>query len=358
MTLLRRIALVLAVPALLTACSSPERTDDDPGPGGSTPSAGSATPSPSIEPTPGEGEFMNPVIDTDMPDPFVLDTGETYYLYSTTNITDHFPYATSDDLVTWEQQGDAMPRLAGWANGNTWAPEVTETSAGYVMYYTARAPGLARADGAGAQCVGVAVAETPAGPFVDDSSEPLICQLELGGTIDASIVRDVDDSLWLIYKNDGNCCAIPTRFFMRKMDDDGLSFAGDEIPVEGIVNDQPWEGAVVEAPTIHHRDGIYYLFYSGNNYRSADYAVGYATSDSLTGPYQDAEENPILATANGAIGPGHQALIEDRDGDLWLVYHSWAGSSFLERNVWLDELSFDDGRPVVHGPDAEPQPAP
>lgn len=365
MTPLRRIGLLVVV-LMLTACSSPDRTGGDPASWTSSPSAGPQPPaaasdaptSESAQPTPREGEFANPVIDTDMPDPFVLDTGDRYYLYSTTNITDNYPYATSDDLVTWEPQGDAMPRLAGWANGNTWAPEVTQTSAGYVMYYTARAPGLARPDGAGAQCVGVAVAETPDGPFVDESSEPLVCQLDLGGTIDASIVRDVDDSLWLIYKNDGNCCSIPTRFFMRQMTEDGLAFAGDEIPVEGILNDQPWEGGVVEAPTIHHRDGAYYLFYSGNNYRSAGYAVGYATSDSLTGPYEDAEENPILSTANGAIGPGHQALIEDRDGDLWLVYHAWASSAFLERNVWIDELSFEDGRPVVHGPDAEPQPAP
>ena len=327
---------------------------------GSGASGAASAPSPpeSVEPTPGEGEFANPVIDVDMPDPYVLDTGDVYYLYSTTNLSSNYPYAVSEDLVSWEQRGDAMPRLPAWANGNTWAPEVTETSAGYVMYFTARAAGLKRPDGADAQCVGVAVSETPDGPFVDESTEPLVCQLELGGTIDASIVRDVDDTLWLIYKNDGNCCAMPTRFFMRQMSEDGLTFAGEEIVVEGIVNDQEWEGGVVEAPTIYFRDGTYYLFYSGNNYKSADYAVGYATSESLTGPYQDAPENPILATENPAIGPGHQTLIEDPDGDLWMVYHAWKGSSFLERNVWIDELVFEDGKPVVQGPDGEPQPVP
>jgi beta-xylosidase len=276
----------------------------------------------------------------------------------TTNITDNYPYATSEDLVTWEPRGDAMPRLPAWANGNPWAPEVTQTSAGYVMYFTARAAGVKRPDGADAQCVGVAVGDTPDGPFVDDGAEPLVCQVALGGTIDASIVRDVDGSLWLIYKNDGNCCAMPTRLYMRPMSEDGLTFAGKEVEVDGIVNDQEWEGGVVEAPTIHHHDGTYYLFYSGNNYRSADYAVGYATATSLTGPYADAEENPILASGNGAIGPGHQALAADPDGDLWMVYHAWSSSAFLERNVWIDELRFDGGRPVVDGPDLEPQPMP
>jgi beta-xylosidase len=347
---------------LLLGCASP---NDD---GGASLASGRASLSPapsasvpeppeSVAPTPGEGEFMNPVIDANMPDPFVLDTGDEYYLYSTTNITYNYPYATSDDLVTWEVQGEAMPRLPIWANGNTWAPEVTETPAGYVMYFTARAPQLVRPDGAGSQCVGVAVSPDPGGPFVSDSREPLVCQVDLGGTIDASIVRDVDDSLWLIYKNDGNCCGLPTRFFMRPMSEDGLTFAGDEIEVEGIVNDQPWEGGVVEAPTIHFHEGTYYLFYSANDYAGPDYAVGYATSSSLTGPYQDAQENPILATAGTAIGPGHQTIIADRDGDLWLVYHAWE-YTLRERKVWIDELRFEDGRPVIDGPDSTPQEAP
>ena len=357
----RPLALtVLAV--VVAACGPAEqpRPDGDGGTAAPTPTATSTglQPSPSTDPTPGEDEFANPVIDTDMPDPFVLDAGERYYLYSTTNITDNYPYATSEDLVTWEPRGDAMPRLPAWANGNPWAPEVTQTSAGYVMYFTARAAGVKRPDGADAQCVGVAVGDTPDGPFVDDGAEPLVCQVALGGTIDASIVRDVDGSLWLIYKNDGNCCAMPTRLYMRPMSEDGLTFAGKEVEVDGIVNDQEWEGGVVEAPTIHHHDGTYYLFYSGNNYRSADYAVGYATATSLTGPYADAEENPILASGNGAIGPGHQALAADPDGDLWMVYHAWSSSAFLERNVWIDELRFDGGRPVVDGPDLEPQPMP
>jgi beta-xylosidase len=347
---------------LMSACtpsdegaSSPTDPHTAVGPSGSA--SGSVEPSESAAPTPGEGEFVNPVIDRDMPDPYVLDTGDRYYLYSTTNISDNYPYATSDDLVNWEQQGDAMPRLPIWANGNTWAPEVTETSAGYVMYFTARAPGLVRPDGASAQCVGVAVSETPDGPFVDDSEEPLVCQLDLGGTIDASIVRDVDGSLWLIYKNDGNCCSMPTRFFMRPMSEDGLTFAGDEIEVQGIVNDQTWEGGVVEAPTILHRDGTYYLFFSANDYAGPRYAVGYATSTSLTGPYVDAEENPIMSTEGTAIGPGHQTIIADRDGDLWLVYHAWEWT-LSERHVWIDELAFEDGRPVIDGPDAEPQAVP
>jgi beta-xylosidase len=261
--------------------------------------------------------------------------------------------------VTWEYQGSSMPKPPRWSDRFYWAPEVAETSAGFVMFYTARAKDIKRPDGKNAQCVGIARADTPDGPFVDDSTEPVVCQAELGGTIDASVVRDVDGSLWMIYKNDGNCCHIPTRFFMRKMSEDGLAFAGDEVEVQGITDDVPWEGGVVEGPTIYQRDDVYYLFYSGNHYKGIQYAVGYATSPALTGPYTDAEENPILKTVTGTgpFGPGHQALIEDRDGDLWMLYHSWE-KTFKLRYVWMDELAFEDGKPVVQGPDHEPQPVP
>jgi len=331
------------------------------------PSAGASSGAPSasvaasasVIPSPGEGEFVNPVIKRNMPDPYVLAVEDTYYLYSTEDGSNRYPYATSSDLVTWEYQGSAMPRPPKWTDRNYWAPEVTETPAGYVMYYTARSREIMRPSGDGAQCVGVAVAESPEGPFLDDSDEPLVCQPELGGTIDASVVRDVDDSLWLIYKNDGNCCSIPTRFYMRRMAEDGLSFNGEEIEVEGVVNDEQWEGNVVEAPTIYHLDGTYYLFYSANDYAGVPYAVGYATSTELTGPYEDAPENPILSTVQrvGPFGPGHQTLIEDPDGDLWMVYHAWE-KTFSQRHVWIDEVVFEDGKPVVQGPDAEPQAVP
>jgi beta-xylosidase len=172
-------------------------------------------------------------------------------------------------------------------------------------------------------------------------------------------VRDADEALWLIYKNDGNCCSMGTRFYMRQMSEDGLTFAGDEIEVEGVVNNRPWEGRVVEAPTIWFQDDTYYLFFSANDYASAFYAVGYATSSELTGPYEDAEENPILKSERGGpgFGPGHQTLIEDRDGDLWMVYHAWE-KTFSKRQVWIDEVVFEDGKPVVQGPDVGPQPVP
>jgi beta-xylosidase len=226
------------------------------------------------------------------------------------------------------------------------------------MYYTARDAS------AGKQCVSYAVASSPAGPFEDANDEPFICQRDLGGSIDPSPFVDSDGRRYLLWKNDGNCCGITTSIWIAELAPDGRSLRGKPRDV-GASNDQTWEGRVVEGPNLVLHDGTYYLFYSANDYASAFYAVGYATSRTVTGPYTDAAENPILATKGRAAGPGGQTVVEGRDGRAWMLYHAWdidaiGDQAGGERSLWLDRLEFVDGKAVVHGPTdtAQPEPMP
>ena len=326
------------------------------------PASSSVAPS---APVAGEGEFINPVIDTDFPDPHVVRFGDTYYAYAT-----GFRYSTSPDLVEW-----AHPRLlelrSRWTSRDLWAPEVAETSAGFVLYYTGRSSLPTPAGDLPAQCVGRAVADTPEGPFEDELSEPWLCQPDEGGTIDASPFVDAEGTRWLLYKNDGNCCNRPVKIWIQQLSDDGLSLVGEPVDL-GIEADNRWEGAVIEAPTLWLDGGTYFLFYSANAYYDASYAVGYATADTVTGPYVEAEENPVLhATFDDlrsdpslvAAGPGHQSIVADEDGDLWMAYHAWNRTANGyerggDRTMWIDELQFAEGRPTIDVPDAAPQQAP
>jgi beta-xylosidase len=112
------------------------------------------------------------------------------------------------------------------------------------------------------------------------------------------------------------------------------------------------------------QEDTYYLFFSGNVYNTINYAVGYATCQSPTGPCEDAAENPILKTDTErppVLGPGHQTVVLDDDGETWFVYHAWAppvGGQLEKRFVHIDRLTFEDGKPVVHGPTQEPQARP
>lgn len=361
----RTLALLASAGVALSACGPA----DEGGPGGAsvqlsdTPSESASASGTPVAATPGEGQFVNPVIGTDFPDPHVVRFEDTYYVYAT-----GFKFSTSADLVDWGP-AQVLEVRSPWALRDRWAPEVAQTNAGYVVYYTARSD-LETPGEDTAQCLGRAVSATPEGPFVDELTEPWICQPELGGTIDASPFLDADGTRWLLYKNDGNCCSRPVSLWIQQLSEDGLSVVGEPIDL-GIQADNRWEGAVVEAPTLWLHEGTYYLLYSANAYYDASYAVGYATAESVTGPYTEAEENPILHASFEdlredaslvAAGPGHQSIVEDLDGDLWVAYHAWTRTAIGypegARSMWIDELSFEDGRAVIAGPDAEPQEVP
>lgn len=344
----RSVALVSATIIGLAACAPSG------GPGG-----GDASASTPASAGAGAGEFTNPVIAENFPDPHILRVGDTYYAYATGSANANIQVARSADLVSWELLSDALPELPLWqiaSQSRTWAPEVAQLGDRFVMHYTGGNVAIGR------QCLSVAVADQPEGPFVDDSEEPLVCQEELGGSIDSHVFVDADGSPYLFWKNDGNCCNQVTEIFAAPLSPDGLTLLGEPVRV-GAENSQAWEGHVIEAPTVVLHEGTYYLFFSANDYASSDYAVGYATADTVTGPYADAEENPILATRPPAAGPGHQTVIAGPNGDLWMAYHAWdidaiGDAAGGRRRVWIDRLTFEDGRPIVHGPTADPQARP
>lgn len=316
--------------------------------------AGCTTPPPpeSEAPVP---TFTNPVFLENFPDPGAVLVDGTWYAYGTNNATQNVPILTSPDLVTWTPSGDALPEVGKWAErGNTWAPEVIAGDGGYLLYYTARSTT------AGRQCIGVAYAKSPAGPFVDDGAEPLICQADEGGSIDASPYRDADGGLWLHWKNDGNAIGRPTHLYGSRLGADGRSLTGKT--VELLTNDAPWENHVIEAPQMVRHDGRLFLFYSANAFDQDVYAMGYAECDGPLGPCRKAAENPILRSSPAAAGPGHTFLVTTPGGETWLLYHAWPpdaiGSVTPGRQLWLDRVEWPGGRPVVQGPTADPQSVP
>jgi beta-xylosidase len=312
---------------------------------------------------PAEGEvFQNPVIRRDFADPGIIRVGDTYYAYSTNAASRNVPLATSTDLVNWEYQADAMPALPSWAQlggSYVWAPEVIQIADDqYNLYFTARDKAADR------QCIGVAVSDKPEGKFKDTRDAALVCQVEEGGSIDASPFRDADGALYLYWKNDGNCCNIATWIYVQAMSDDGLSLVGE--PTRLIRNEHAWEGRVIEAPTMWLQDGRYTLFFSGNDYAGPPYAVGYARCESALGPCESAPENPILSSVldgpTPVIGPGHQTIILDKEDKPWVAYHAWqvtsSGTRGGARYMWLDRLTWEGDTPIINGPTTEPQPVP
>ena len=182
----------------------------------------------------------------------------------------------------------------------------------------------------------------------------------LGGAIDPDVFRDRDGSLYLYWKNDGNCCDISTHIFVQRLSVEGLRLTGPRVSL--AINDQPWEANVVEAPTMWRHGNIYYLFYSGGRYDSNRYAVGYSRCAGPLGPCTENRANPILYSRCQAAGPGGEAIIEDRAGQTWMVYHAWpsetVGGASPGRVLWIEPLMWTAHGPIVGGSTCAQQPVP
>ncbi|WP_222194206.1 family 43 glycosylhydrolase [Modestobacter italicus] len=302
---------------------------------------------------------VEPVIDANFPDPDVLLVDGVYHAYATNSDGQNVQHRTSRDLVHWRAQADVLPVLGNWVGecsfapgGATdrciWAPEVSAVpGGGYALYYTARDELAPR------QCIGVAVAASPDGPFTPVGDQPLVCPdgargtTDLGGAIDAATYTE-DGQLYLLWKADGNCCpGLTAIIYLQPLSADGTRLTGP--PQELIRRDRAFEGNVVEAPTLVKRGSTYTLFYSANDFGGGGYRTAYATSPSLTGPYTKATTELMTTDRfRGDVrGPGGQDVVTDRRGGTAILFHGW-DPTYSYRAVYLSELEWDaDGVPSV-----------
>ncbi|HET9427076.1 MAG TPA: glycoside hydrolase family 43 protein [Allosphingosinicella sp.] len=318
--------------------------------------SGSAALQPAVAPPcPGEAAGESPLrglgtgsprllLDANFPDPFVARFDGAFHAYATGAQLErsqaNVQYIRSRNLAEWSAPAEALPaaNLPAWVDRShpqVWAPEVASIGGRYVLYFNARHAALTRTetppDGPRVlqrHCLGAAVANAPEGPF-QGIDAPLVCAEFANGVIDANVFRDGEDgALYLYYKEDGNCCGPGSAIYVQGLSTDGLAALGAPIRLVAS-NDSPdshddWEWRVVEAPTMVRRDRDYHLFYSGNFFGNANYAVAYLSCASPRGPCRDNGDNPILRSHDESplIGPGHQSLLEHA-GRTLIFFHGW-----------------------------------
>lgn len=266
-------------------------------------------------------------------DPYILFDGGIYYAYGTHSAEGIEVYCSSD-LESWEPKGLALSKSNTTESRRFWAPEVYRIGEKYYMYYTAD------------EHLFVAIASSPTGPFRQQGGpmmEPLIGNEKC---IDSSVFFDDDGRVYCFFVRftDGNC------IWMCQLHNDLMT------PIEGTLCkcfgvSQPWEqklGRVNEGPFVLKRGGIYYLTYSGNDFRSPDYAVGYATTRSLavadgeTPSWQKYSGNPILLRIENLSGTGHHSFFYDAGSRLRIVFHAHhAADQVSPRSMYIGTADFD-----------------
>jgi arabinan endo-1,5-alpha-L-arabinosidase len=319
--------------------------------------------------------YTNPVLDQDFPDPTVIHAPDGYYYaYGTQTLLDakwiNIQVARSADLVHWQHLGDALPEKPRWARSTQdfWAPSVIYDGSTYFMYYSAT-PDICHRHERG-HGLAVATSSSPAGPFVD-MGKPLL--LGLGFEyIDPMAFDDPVTGKRLLYWGSG---FQPIK--VQELAPDRMSFAKASEPID-LIWPNPVKDAfprLVEASWLMRHENFYYLFYSGDNCcgPDAEYGVMVARSHNATGPFETLEQakgvphSLILERSDRWLAPGHNSIITDKAGDVWIVYHAIDVNRPRQRQqdeinsrriLLMDRIEWKDGWPVVGIPSDEPRAPP
>lgn len=301
----------------------------------------------------------NPVLPGFHADPEILyaEQTQTYYIYSTTDGHPgwggwYFTVFSSKDLKNWKEEGvmlDVKSDQVPWAKGNAWAPCIEEkkVSSGYryYFYYSAHPT-----DGNSKQ-IGVAVSDSPTGPF-KDLGHPIVTESPAGGgqQIDVDVFTDPVSGKSYLYWGNGYMAG-------AELSKDMLSVKKKTIrvltPQGGTLQDYAYR----EAPYVFYRKGLYYFLWSVDDTGSPNYHVAYGTSTSPLGPVRVAEQPVVLIQRpeKHIYGPAHNSVIQLPGTDEWRIVYHRINRHFLKnapgihREVCIDKLEFnEDGsiRPV------------
>jgi hypothetical protein len=274
----------------------------------------------------------------DFPDPDIITVGGTYWAYSTGSAGRNLQVISSDQLLAGASPTDPLPVLPTWAvPGLTWAPGVVQLGSRFVMYY------VAHDAAAGVQCIGMATSPTPAGPFVDPSASPFLCQVSAGGSIDPRPFVAPDGRLYLLFKSDGDTGPSSPTIWSQPLSPDGASVVGS--PVRLLTATAAWEFPVIERPAMEALDGRDYLFFAANRYDTPQSGIGYAVCASPLGPCTDrTPAAPFVGTKAPVVGPSGPAPFRSPAGAPFLGFAAWSGGVGYPnggvRSLWVGVLGF------------------
>ncbi|MBD0831551.1 family 43 glycosylhydrolase [Aestuariibaculum sediminum] len=289
-------------------------------------------------------EDNNPVLSGFYADPEIIysQKDKKYYIYPTSDGFNgwsgtYFKTFSSPDLVNWTDEGIILDlkKDVSWADRNAWAPCAIEKKVDgkykYYYYFTA------------AQKIGVAVADSPTGPFVD-SGQPIIGKkpegINRGQEIDPDIFTDPVSGKSYLYWGNGYMGVVELNNDMVSVKPNSFKLLNPGVTFR-------------EGTEVFYRNGTYYFLWSENDTRSPNYRVRYATANSPLGPLNIPENNLILEKRpeKGIYGTGHNSVINVPDTDQWyVIYHRFnrpkgitmGRAAGFNREVCIDKIEFND----------------
>ena len=295
----------------------------------------------------------NPILPGFHADPEILYSNKTgkYYIYSTTDGKPgwggykYYVYSSSD-LKEWKNEGvalDAKSDQISWANGNLWAPAAVEVkqkdgSYKYYLYFSARP------NDNGRKQMGVAVSDSPTGPFVD-LGHPLLAKNHPGCNgqlIDVDVFIDPISKKPYLYWGNSFMAGAELEPSMTKIKDETVTVM---TPKGGSLKDYAYR----EAPYVFYRNGLYYFMWSVDDTGAANYHVAYGTSKSPLGPIEVAKDPIVLIQdpQHEIYGTAHNSVIQKPGTDEWYIVYHRINKDYIHfqpgvhREVCIDKMEFN-----------------
>jgi hypothetical protein len=167
--------------------------------------------------------------------------------------------------------------------------------------------------------------------------QPLISAVVANWHAVRDALADVDEAAPILE-------AMQTPIHAQALSENGETLVGEDSVV--LVNDQDWEGHLIEGPWVTRQNGRYYIFYAGNDFGTPAYGLGVASADHPLGPYEK-QDAPLLKSTRSWWGPGHASVAPGLDGKPQLFFHAYfpgTGGYNAFRALLTTGLRFCPGR--------------
>ena len=231
---------------------------------------------------------------------------------------------SSTDLINWTNEKNIMPAetYLGAGYEGCWATDITTRNGKYYFYFSNHNEGI-----------GVLVADSPKGPFIDVLKKPLV----VGQTkYDPTVFTDDDGQYYLIFGRDGGFNGKIIHYQIARLNKDMISFAE---PPRDLLTDNQYgfgnEKAAKDENYLHKHNGIYYLSCSEN----------YVTSTSLYGPYTNFRKA-------GDFGVAGHSSYNEYNGQCYLAWENTCDpyGNRRYRQIMLTYLHYKDNGNMVDDP--------
>ncbi|MGN7187873.1 family 43 glycosylhydrolase [Microbacterium enclense] len=296
-------------------------------------------------------------------DPATLVVDDTLYVYAgrdeagpTTNdfiMNEWQSFSTTDvEGGEWEHHPALMrpEQVFSWATpGRAYAGQVVQGADDrFYWYVPVHEAGSTSVDPFG---IGIAVSDTPSGPWTDYAGGPIVSQKILGNdahNIDPTVDVADDGRVWMYWGSF-------SRLFGVELASDMKTLIGTPTEIRSGVD------GFFEAAWLFERKGTYYLAYAANTAGPDSWCtpavyhacIAYSTAPTPMGPWTS--QGRVLAPVSSTTS--HPAITEFK-GEWYMAYHTAdaVGGNHFRRSVAVDEVEWDDSvtparmKPVVTTP--------